>query len=63
VAGHYAAGALLMPVSRLKLAIEARFGKSGATPVSADSSQAVDLRQRGSEAFAVSQNAARIRLS
>lgn len=59
----YAAGALLMPVSRVKLAVEACLGKGGDSEVRADSSKATDLKQRVSEAFTVSEEAAGVRLS
>jgi Zn-dependent peptidase ImmA (M78 family) len=59
----YAAGALLMPVSRLKLAVEACLAKGGDSEVRADSSKATDLKQRVSEAFTVSEEAAGVRLS
>lgn len=60
---NYAAGALLMPVSRVKLAVEACLGKGGILPVDAASPKATDLKQRVSEAFTVSQEAAAVRLS
>jgi len=59
----YAAGALLMPVSRVKLAVEACLGKGGYSEVRTDSLKATDLKQRVSEAFAVSEEAAGVRLS
>jgi Zn-dependent peptidase ImmA (M78 family) len=59
----YAAGALLMPVSRVKLAIEACLGKGRGSEVRTDSSKATDLKQRVSEAFTVSVEAAGVRLS
>jgi hypothetical protein len=58
----YAAGALLMPISRLKLVAEACLGKTNVAPVPAESPRATDLKQRVSEAFFVSAEAARVRL-
>jgi hypothetical protein len=59
----YAAAAFLMPVSRLTLVVDASVGKRGITPLTADSSSATDLKQRVSEAFDVSEDAAAVRLS
>jgi len=60
---NYAAGALLMPVSRIKLAVEACLGKRDILPLDAGSPLGNDLKQRVSEAFMVSQEAATVRLS
>lgn len=59
----YAAGALLMPISRLKLVAEACLGKINVAPVPVESPRATDLKQRVSEAFFVSAEAARVRLT
>jgi hypothetical protein len=59
----YVAGALLMPLSRVDLVIAACLGPDAALPVAADSPKATDLKQRTSEAFAVSPEAAWVRLS
>lgn len=56
----YAASALLMPESRLRLVVSACCGETHPEP---DSSQATDLMQRVSEAFDVSEEAPRARLS
>jgi hypothetical protein len=56
----YGAAALLMPESRLKLVVRVCCGENQPT---ADSEQATDLIQRASEAFDVSEDAARVRLS
>jgi hypothetical protein len=58
----YAAGALLMPISRLKLVAEACLGKINVAPVPAETTKATDLKQRVSEAFFVSAEAAGVRL-
>jgi Zn-dependent peptidase ImmA (M78 family) len=60
---NYAAGALLMPVTRVELAVEACLGKGGNFPLDAGSPEGNDLKQRVSEAFMVSQEAAAVRLS
>ena len=59
---NYAGAALLMPLSRLKLVVEANLGKSGVAPLPAESPRATDLKQRVSEAFDVSAAAAGVRL-
>ena len=56
----YAAAALLMPESRLSLVVRVCGGEDGPAP---DSEQATSLIQRVSEAFDVSEEAARVRLS
>jgi hypothetical protein len=58
----YAGAALLMPISRLRMVAEACLGKGGITPLAADSPKGADLKQRVSEAFFVSADAARVRL-
>lgn len=60
---NYGAGALLMPLSRVKLLVEAYLAKSGGVlPFAGDSRAAIDLTQRLSEAFDISAEAARVRL-
>jgi hypothetical protein len=56
----YAGGALLMPESRLRLVVRACCGEDQPTT---DSEPATSLLQRVSEAFDVSEEAARVRLS
>ena len=58
----YAAGALLMPIRRLRLVAEACLGTIDVAPVPAQSTRATDLKQRVSEAFFVSADAAGVRL-
>jgi hypothetical protein len=58
----YAAGALLMPISRLKLVAAECLGKGDVTQLAPDSPRAADLKQRASEAFMVSAEAAGVRL-
>lgn len=59
----YAAGALLMPISRLRQTAEACLGVDVRSTVSSSSQRAMDLKQRVSEAFIVSLDAAAVRLS
>jgi IrrE N-terminal-like domain len=59
---NYGAGALLMPLSRLKLTAEVCLGRGGTAPLGVDSPKANDLIQRISEAFDVSPEAVRVRL-
>ncbi len=59
----YVAGALLMPASRIRLVSDACLGPQASLPVQSDCLKATDLVQRVSEAFAVSQEAAGVRLS
>jgi hypothetical protein len=59
---NYAGAALLMPISRLRPVVDACLGKGASTTLAADSSKAADLKQRVSEAFLVSADAAGVRL-
>lgn len=59
---NYAGAALLMPLSRLRPVVEVCLGKDGPIPLAFDSSRATDFRQRVSEAFFVSADAAGVRL-
>jgi hypothetical protein len=59
----YAAGALLMPLSRIGLVTRACLGPGADFPLPRDSAKATDLAQRLSEAFAVSRDAAGVRLA
>jgi hypothetical protein len=59
----YCAAALLMPQTRVKLLVRAYFRNRDSVPVSAESTAGTDLKQRTSEAFDVSEEAAVVRLS
>jgi hypothetical protein len=59
----YAAGALLMPLSRVSSVVQACVGADQTLPLSPDDPTATNLKQRVSEAFLVSQEASAVRLS
>jgi hypothetical protein len=59
----YAAGALLMPISRLRALITACLPGDLPAPLPADEPAGRDLQQRASEAFMVSPDAAAVRLA
>jgi Zn-dependent peptidase ImmA (M78 family) len=59
----YAAAALLMPKSRLHLTVAAYFRGREMRQLPSDSREATDLEQLVGEAFEVSVDAARVRLS
>ena len=59
----YAAGTLLMPVGRLRALVNACWPPGLASPVVIGESLGNDLQQRASEAFLVSSDAARVRLT
>ena len=59
----YAAGALLMPISRLEALIAACLPAELPTPLPVDQPPGRDLQQRANEAFMVSSDAAAVRLA